>query len=482
MGAETDFFTRLAALPTTDRALASFDRLFRQPPALPPSGFGPLLYQTLLNHLLAWVNAPRTEGAPRWEWRALYQLDAETNPFYFTEDHIARRLEQCPPLPPEQTRLLTSVLSRFFDLRRAGSFSAVQATPLVNDHWAQRWQSLFPAEFAWRAGAVLRSLGLYAVGSTAGYRAYIRYSQGRFQPELTASTLMQWQSVCWGAAGTPPGARAAGDGTLALPHQADFLAAAFAGEFTPLGVLGPCGEVPQCDLCPLGVACRWKAQAAEGTPSAPAEAAALARLDKLESLSLEQLLQELFALGDDERVRLGHALGGASLRAWAGKSWAELREACAGTALAPERLRILFEICRRFSDERIVPGQSFKTAWDVFKHFRIRMRDLPQEQVAVVLLDVRKRFLGDRMVSLGMLDSSPAHPREVFAAAIRERASAILLVHNHPSGDPAPSPEDLAITRQLVGAGKLVGIPLLDHVIIAGDRYVSLRDDRLVEF
>jgi DNA repair protein RadC len=86
------------------------------------------------------------------------------------------------------------------------------------------------------------------------------------------------------------------------------------------------------------------------------------------------------------------------------------------------------------------------------------------------------------MVTLGVLDSSLAHPREVFAAAIRDRASSILLVHNHPSGDPTPSPDDLAITKQLVGAGKLVGIPLLDHVIVAGDRYVSLRDDRLVDF
>jgi DNA repair protein RadC len=408
-------------------------------------------------------------------------LEAETNPFYFTQDHIARRLEQCPPLPPEQTQLLAGILTRFFDLRRAGNFAAVQATPLLNDHWVRRWQSLFPAEFAWRAGAVLRSLGLYAVGSAAGYRAYLRYSQGRFQPELTCDALMHWQSACWKAPGTPPGA-AAESGALALPHQADFLAAAFAGEFTALGLSGPCGELPHCEACPLSAECRWKAAAAQGLPAAGGETAALARLGKLDGLPLEHLLQGLFDLGGEERARLGEALGNAPLRAWAGKSWADVQAACAGTGLAPERLALLFELCRRFADERIAPGQPFKTAWDVFKHFRIRMRDLPQEQLAVVLLDVRKRFLGDRMVTLGLLDSSPAHPREVFAAAIRERASAILLVHNHPSGDPSPSADDLAITRQLVGAGKLVGIPLLDHVIIAGDKYVSLRDDRLVEF
>ncbi|HEX7927031.1 MAG TPA: JAB domain-containing protein [bacterium] len=483
MDAGADFFARLVALDAAPRQLAAFDRLFRQPPALPPNAFGPLLYQTLLQHLLEWIDAPRTEGGPHWEWRPLFQLEGETNPFYFTPDHIARRLEQCPPLLPEHTSLLVDVLTRFFDLRRSGNFNAVQATPLVNDHLAQRWQAIFPATDAWRAGSVLRALGLYAVGSVGGYRAYLRFTQGRFQPELSPTALIQWQSVCWKATGKDEGATTATTSAgLALPHQADFMAASFAGEMTALGLLGACLDVPQCDLCALSDACRWKAQAAERGPTTGGEVAALTRIGDLDAVPVEQLLQGLFDLTDTQREQVREALGHEPLRAWAGKSAQDLAAALAGVGLPPERLALVFELCRRFADERLAPGQMFKTAWDVFKHFRIRLRDAPQEQVAVVLLDVRKRLLGDRMVTLGVLDSSPAHPREVFAAAMRDRASSILLVHNHPSGDPTPSPDDIAITRQLVGAGKLVGIPLLDHVIIAGDRYVSLRDDRLVDF
>jgi DNA repair protein RadC len=487
MGAAPDFFARLAALPEAARMLAAFDRLFRQPPALAPYPLGPLLYHTLLGHLLEWVGAPRTAGALRWEWRPLYRLEAETNPFYFTADHIARRLEQCPPLPPDQTALLVDVLTRFFDLRRSGSLGAVQATPLVNDHLAQRWQSLFPARLAWRASAVLRDLGLYAVGSAGGFRAYSRFTAGRFQPELAPEGLMQWRAACWQAAGGdpaqgPPGRPGNDPGSLPLPHQADFLAAAFAGELAALGWAGACGEVPQCDTCPLRPGCRWAAGARDADPASGGEVAALTRLGGVERLSIEQLLQGVFDLPESDRATLQRALGESSLRALAGKSVTELQDALAPTGLRGERLALVFELCRRFADERVLPGQPFKTAWDVFKHFRIRLRDAPQEQLAVVLLDARKRYLGDRIVTVGILDSSPVHPREVFGAAIRDRAASILVVHNHPSGDPLPSPDDIAITRQLVGAGKLVGIPLLDHVIIAGDRYTSLRDNGLVEF
>jgi DNA repair protein RadC len=76
-------------------------------------------------------------------------------------------------------------------------------------------------------------------------------------------------------------------------------------------------------------------------------------------------------------------------------------------------------------------------------------------------------------VTRGLLDSSLVHPREVFRAAISEAAAGIILVHNHPSGDPTPSAEDRAVTRQLVAAGQLLDLPVHDHVIVAGDRYLS---------
>jgi DNA repair protein RadC len=81
--------------------------------------------------------------------------------------------------------------------------------------------------------------------------------------------------------------------------------------------------------------------------------------------------------------------------------------------------------------------------------------------------------LREVLVTRGLLNSSLVHPREVFRPAIAEAAAGIIVVHNHPSGDPTPSPEDRAVTRQLVEAGRLLDLPLYDHVIIAGDRWVS---------
>jgi DNA repair protein RadC len=86
----------------------------------------------------------------------------------------------------------------------------------------------------------------------------------------------------------------------------------------------------------------------------------------------------------------------------------------------------------------------------------------------------------DILVTRGLLDSSLVHPREVFRAAVTERAHGVVLVHNHPSGDPTPSPADRLVTAQLAGAGELLGIPVLDHVVIGHGRWVSFRESGLL--
>ncbi|MBM3315226.1 hypothetical protein FJY71_05210, partial [candidate division WOR-3 bacterium] len=98
----------------------------------------------------------------------------------------------------------------------------------------------------------------------------------------------------------------------------------------------------------------------------------------------------------------------------------------------------------------------------------------------VLYLDSRGRLVGRRSVSEGSLDTTLAHPREVFDPAIRAAAASVIVVHNHPSGDPTPSDDDVRLTRRLVEAGKVLGIRLLDHVIIAGERHYSFRNHALV--
>lgn len=104
------------------------------------------------------------------------------------------------------------------------------------------------------------------------------------------------------------------------------------------------------------------------------------------------------------------------------------------------------------------------------------MRFLDREQFRTVLLDAKNHVLGIRTVSVGSLSSSIVHPREIFKEAIARSSAAIVLVHNHPSGDPTPSREDVEVTRRLVEAGRLLGIEVLDHVVVGDNRYVSFKE------
>jgi DNA repair protein RadC len=103
---------------------------------------------------------------------------------------------------------------------------------------------------------------------------------------------------------------------------------------------------------------------------------------------------------------------------------------------------------------------------DVVRLLGPRLRGLAHEEFHVVILNTRHRVLEVRPVSRGILDASLVHPREVFGPALEARAAAVILVHNHPSGDPEPSPEDRRVTRQMAEAGDVLGIRVLDHVII----------------
>lgn len=121
-------------------------------------------------------------------------------------------------------------------------------------------------------------------------------------------------------------------------------------------------------------------------------------------------------------------------------------------------------------------GQQFVRADQVFHHFRERLGKAEQEQFWIVLLDGKHRGKREIMVSQGTLTSSPVHPREVFREAIKDSSAAIILCHNHPSGDPEPSNDDISVTERLRSAGEIVGIHILDHVIIGDNRFVSLSE------
>lgn len=149
------------------------------------------------------------------------------------------------------------------------------------------------------------------------------------------------------------------------------------------------------------------------------------------------------------------------------------------SGVGPARARALlafFVLARRFAREPLRRGCTYRNGREIFHHFRTALRDLRKERFLAVLLDGRHRILGSRMISEGSLTASLVHPREVFSPAIRESAGAIVLVHNHPSGDPTPSPQDIEVTRRLRRVGELVGIRVLDHVIIGEESFTSFLD------
>ena len=138
-----------------------------------------------------------------------------------------------------------------------------------------------------------------------------------------------------------------------------------------------------------------------------------------------------------------------------------------------------FELGRRasrYDSEKI----KINSPEDVYGQYQNEFRDLKQEVFKVVLLDSANHILRSVKISDGILNSSLVHPREVFYPAINEPAASIILIHNHPSGNPEPSTDDIQITRQIVEAGKILGIPVHDHIIVALDKFTSFAEKGLI--
>jgi DNA repair protein RadC len=197
------------------------------------------------------------------------------------------------------------------------------------------------------------------------------------------------------------------------------------------------------------------------------------------SLTVAELLALLLGTGGvgtrvlDVATSLIAAQDG-SLRRLAARPPAELLRTPGVGPSKAARLLAAFELANRLTRECRPALPRIREPEDVVQLFSPRLRDLTVEEFHLLALDSQSRVLREVLVTRGLLNSSLVHPREVFRPAIAEAAAGIIVVHNHPSGDPTPSAEDRQVTRQLVAAGQLLDLPLYDHVIIAGDRFVSL--------
>jgi len=143
------------------------------------------------------------------------------------------------------------------------------------------------------------------------------------------------------------------------------------------------------------------------------------------------------------------------------------------------QIKAVFEIGRRVSSQS--PAYKKKELTDpekVYKLMRSKLKDYSKEQFYLIALDSRNFSIHE--ISLGTLDASIVHPREAFAEAIKAKAASVVFVHNHPSGDPEPSEDDLEITKRLTEAGKILGIEVVDHIIVTKNNYFSFKDGKLI--
>jgi DNA repair protein RadC len=143
-------------------------------------------------------------------------------------------------------------------------------------------------------------------------------------------------------------------------------------------------------------------------------------------------------------------------------------------------IKASLEIASRLNTDRLMSGERFTSPEQVYRHYHHRLRDRRKEYFMALLLDSKNRILREVRISEGSLNQSIVHPREVFSPAVRESAAAIILVHNHPSGDPTPSREDREITCRLKDAGELMGVKVLDHIIIGDGGFVSFTSEGIL--
>jgi len=243
-----------------------------------------------------------------------------------------------------------------------------------------------------------------------------------------------------------------------------------------------CGAIPACPKCPVRQHCAH----ATHRPSLKELPRSERPRERLlatggRGLSDAELLAILIGGGSREESALGLAhrllatFGSLHRLAQAGTKEMEAIKGI-GKAKAAQ-LKAAFEAGRRLATTAIPVGMTVKGSKQTFRHFHERLKDLKKETFLCVLLDTKHNFIREEEISVGSLNESVVHPREVFRHALTESAAAVIFVHNHPSGNPEPSTHDKRLTRRLCEAGKLMGIRVLDHVIIGRNQYYSFAEE-----
>jgi len=205
-----------------------------------------------------------------------------------------------------------------------------------------------------------------------------------------------------------------------------------------------------------------------------------------QALKTSELLAIIIRIGssDETAVQVAERLlqkYAGDLRRMAGETEKQLSDSIKGLGKSKAaQIMAAFELGKRLSAFTGNERPQIKSPGDVSRMFMSQLRYLNTETLHVLSLDSKNYVTKQRRVFEGSLDVSIAHPREIFKFALEESAAAIVIVHNHPSGDPTPSADDIRITKQLIEAGKIMNIPVLDHIIIGDGKYISLKERKII--
>lgn len=137
----------------------------------------------------------------------------------------------------------------------------------------------------------------------------------------------------------------------------------------------------------------------------------------------------------------------------------------------------VFELSRRLESYSEEPKRKMNNPDDIYRYIYPKIREEKQEKFLILCLDTKNQIISDETIFIGGLDFSVVQPREIFKAALMESAASVILIHNHPSGDPTPSHEDILVTKRIMESGRILGINVWDHLIIGDGCYISLKQE-----
>lgn len=207
----------------------------------------------------------------------------------------------------------------------------------------------------------------------------------------------------------------------------------------------------------------------------------------VEYLTDKELLTVLIRSGtkteraDQIALRLLELCGEDGLQALWNMDMEELKSLSGIGRVKAIQLVCVCELARRMARGKRLFGTKISSPADVVSYYNMQLKYHQKECLVLIVLDSKNRILADEMLSVGTLNISIADPREIFLMALKKKGASVILIHNHPSGDPTPSREDILTTERIANAGRLLGIPLNDHIILGQNTYISLKAEGYVK-